>query len=253
MHKSIIEQAQAELMQFRANHVVKKKPIVTATSNIVRDVDFLRESGSWSSKYNISDKLKKIVEAREREYEKQKTRSDYDIRRDVLEKYKSLIRPEAHEPFKKNTLQQTQALRAVRDWLKGDSQILILSGKTGCGKTLAAIDALCFIRGDLIEARDLSSRLNPWGDESASHEKINMNHSLLVLDDLGTEIRSTRFDSDLESFLSDRQGSNSKGPLRTIITTNVIPKIVRGQYGERIRDRFNGLTVEKIITEGSMR
>lgn len=203
-----------------------------------------------STKFDLPQHLKDRLEKAEIESPRAEI-SNY--RKEVLEKYGALVRSGVHKAFLLNELKQTQALKIVRGWLKGDSQMLILAGRPGSGKTLAAIDALCLLRGDLIKARDLSARLNPWGDEADMYPRINMKHSLLILDDLGTEIQSTRFTSDLESFISDRQGGNRRGPLRTIITTNLMPKVLRSQYGERIESRLKGIAVDGITTEGDLR
>lgn len=225
-------------------------PLTSATNGLVKSVDDFKSTGQIPKKFDLPQHLKERLEKAETESPRAEITN---YRKEVLEKYGALIRSDAHKAFLLDELKQTQALKIVRDWLKSGSQMLILAGRPGSGKTLAAIDALCSLRGDLIKARDLSARLNPWGDEADMYPRINMKHPLLILDDLGTEIQSTRFISDLESFISDRQGGDRRGPFRTIITTNLMPKVARGQYGERIEDRFNGLTMEKIIIEGSMR
>lgn len=248
-----LRDANERLMWQRRNHIQTKPPVAPVTNGLVKVIDDFKSTGQIPKKFDLPDDLKKIIEEREKEYSKPIERNTRDYRKAVLEKYKHLIRPEAHELFIVNQLKQTHTLKIVRDWLKSKFQILILAGCPGSGKTLCALDTLCSMSGDLIESMDLSPRLNPWGDEGDTHPRINMKHSLLILDDLGTEIQSTRFISDLESFISDRQGGNRRGPLRTIITTNLMPKVLRSQYGERIESRLKGIAVDGITGEGDLR
>lgn len=245
-----LRDANERLMWQRRNRIQTKPPIMPATNGLVKAVDDFKSAGEMPSKFDLPQHLKDRLEKTSTESPRAEIQN---YRKEVLEKYGALIRSDAHKAFLLDELKQTQALKIVRDWLKSDFQMLILAGRPGSGKTLAAIDALCSLRGDLIKARDLSARLNPWGDEADMYPRINMKHPLLILDDLGTEIQSTRFISDLESFISDRQGSNRHGPLRTIITTNLMPKVLRSQYGERIESRLKGIAVDGITGEGDLR
>jgi len=243
--------AYARNEQLKAEREKQREPALTPiTSGLVKAIDNFKNTGQMPTKFDLPQHLESSL----RKAETESPRAEIPkYRKEVLEKYGALVRSGVHKAFLFDELKQTQALKIVRDWLSGDSQMLILAGRPGSGKTLAAIDVLCLMRGDLIKARDLSARLNPWGDEGDMYPRINMKHALLILDDLGTEIQSTRFTSDLESFISDRQGSGRKGPLRTIITTNLMPKVLRSQYGERIESRLKGIAVDGITTEGDLR
>ena len=166
-------------------------------------------------------------------------------RREVARRFSRYIRQNIYQAFIRDELKETSTLRVVREFLIAPEQILILAGPPGTGKTIAVLDALCRIRGDMVKAMNISQATNPWGDEASRFDQIHIWQPLLGIDDLGVERDVTqRFITDLGMVLDERQGVMRDGGLfKTISTTNMKPSEVKSRYGERTRDRFNGLTL----------
>lgn len=114
--------------------------------------------------------------------------------------------------------------------------LLVLSGGTGCGKTLAACWPLLESRGRVVLAADMAMmRPNTWWrdrDRVLDLERI----GLLIIDDLGVEPASLRADfaQMLDKLLSKRAGNR----LRTIITTNDNSDRFEMLYGGRVWSRI---------------
>lgn len=182
-------------------------------------------------------------------------RERLERRREVARRFSRFIRQNIYQAFIRDEIEETATLVSVRDFLTSPQQILILAGPPGTGKTIAGLDALCRMRGDMVKAMNISQATNPWGDEAGRFDQVSITSPLLVIDDLGVERDVTqRFVTDLGMVIDERQGVMRDGtPFKTIITTNMKPSELKSRYGERTRDRFNGLTMDKIILERSMR
>lgn len=130
--------------------------------------------------------------------------------------------------------QTAAAMLAIVGWKAADDSILVLSGRAGCGKTVAAAwwatnkcpDAK-FLRAT--EFASSSRYQNPKRDAWFAADG-------LVLDDLGTEHSDAKgsFLVDLDELIDRFYGS--RRPL--VITTNVDAPSFKQRYGARIEDRI---------------
>jgi len=146
-------------------------------------------------------------------------------------------------------LRMTQARVAV---MAGGFYVLVLSGKVGNGKTVAACGWLLGGLEDRTPPLFVSAaRLSRWDRyDNAAMDRLLM-ASRLVIDDLGEEFNDTKgnFLAVLDETISDRLANNRA----TVITTNLDLEQFTERYGLRIRDRIkeSGRWVEFI--EPSMR
>lgn len=131
------------------------------------------------------------------------------------------------------SLKGTEAIKAVREWLNGDVCFLLLSGDVGCGKTVAAVEAIATHYGRFWRAAD-ASRLGAFGSEAGEELARMRSASLLVLDDLGTEFLADVWHANFDA-LVDYRYSEKK---RTLLTTNLAPELFRERYGTRVADRI---------------
>lgn len=141
----------------------------------------------------------------------------------------------------------TRPVSHVQRWLADESApaFLVLLGGVGTGKTyatgLAALEhggTRGYLKGRSVEfcrAADLGKRADPWrADLEAGVRPLNLDASLLILDDLGAERDAdARFHEGLFRLVDARLDR------RTIITANLAKADIRARYGERIADRLN--------------
>lgn len=166
----------------------------------------------------------------------------------------------AYRAVVEDTLQETATLTFVKAWLRAEPRppIALLTGHTGCGKTIAAAWGLCRTSGgEYVHARDLGARYMPYSyDEARGITPLRMNASMLVLDDVGTERRSRdgdavaddRFTEALAMILETRQS----GEAPTIIITNHTPKTFIATYCKDPRDKSR-FTAMAAVCEGGRR
>lgn len=135
-------------------------------------------------------------------------------------------------------LADTPALSAVREWLAGDRPVLILSGGTGAGKTVAAAWALAAREGafQALRAVRLGSAFERWSsDREDGVEALRLKVSTMLVDDLGQEpIEDRRVIPAIEELFDARQTPR----LRTLITTNLSRDQIRQRYSERVISRL---------------
>jgi hypothetical protein len=147
-----------------------------------------------------------------------------------------------------DTLHETKAVMACREWVFSRATLLILAGKVGTGKSLGAAwalwDRLTMTSpvnvhtgqkippdGRLwISAQDVAN-LNPqW-----SPDRVELEHlkavPILVVDDVGEEDGSP---AKVATLICSRCADG----LRTIVTTNLDRGTFRERYGERLIDRL---------------
>lgn len=144
--------------------------------------------------------------------------------------------------------QETQAITAVRE----PTELLVLSGAAGCGKTAAACWWLLqpAPRGGaplfLTAAR--LSRLSKFDDETMTRV---LRASRLVIDDLAVEYADEKgfFRSLLDEVINERYGNR----LATLITTNLDKDTFKDRCGERITDRVREAGRFMSLTNPSMR
>lgn len=186
------------------------------------------------------------------------------------------------------TVDETKAVRAARAWLSRTSRpVLILSGTTGTGKSVAShlagmlwvqdecekrmrfyrsrtrplVERVRQYRQDVrrflmsqgafvVPAPLLAATFDPWKGDTA--RTLPADHPFVIIDDLGTERSSERWTEAFGLFIDTRL-SLDPAKSRLVITTNVAPREFRTRYGERIADRFNEHSMAVQLTGESLR
>ncbi len=135
---------------------------------------------------------------------------------------------------------RTAAVDDLATWLgsKDTLPICLLCGQHGTGKTFAAAVAIASAAtGYVVKAHALGRLVNPtWNEVQTGHERIDLRHSLIVLDDLGAEAqpKHPRWSESLFEFLEHRALYG-----RTIITTNLRANQLVGRYDGRSIERLD--------------
>lgn len=130
----------------------------------------------------------------------------------------------------------TRCMLEVHEWIGGKQLFLVLSGPTGCGKTVAACYALLMRErsGLFVYAGKLAQR--SWYEEGIWRELETKD--LLVIDDLGQEPleKSGVTSAKIDTLLTIRDAEKR----RTVITTNLASDEFSTRYGGRVLDRIKG-------------
>lgn len=151
-----------------------------------------------------------------------------------------------------------KAARVVRKWLASDTapRVLVLSGGTGSGKTVAAALALTSREsGCWREVDQFAKAMRAYGREAEADQAWLLRCPLLVVDDVGTEKGRDREEMAgyLRTLLEKRQGKRT----RTVITTNLSEKAFHEVYNdERVAsraDRRFGLVAWVTLEDADMR
>lgn len=128
------------------------------------------------------------------------------------------------------SVEQRHATQVVRDWIEDPNReaVLIISGITGSGKTvaigtLAAERDVHYVRADDL-CRIFSAN---FGEQLSKQELIRDTKALLALDDVGTEMDEARMLPTLLEIL-DARVSESETP--TLIATNLTKKLFSERY-----------------------
>lgn len=133
---------------------------------------------------------------------------------------------------------ETPALIAARGVLSDpEKPILVLSGRPGCGKTVAAsVVCMEFVKNgglaQFIRATEFG-RLGVFGEDGARVELLR-DIGLMVVDDLGTEQATPSWTHNFNDVLDYRYQDG----LKTILTTNLTPEQFVSRYGERAMRRI---------------
>ena len=142
----------------------------------------------------------------------------------------------------------TKAMAAVRR-LDSASGIVVLSGGTGCGKTVAAC-WWAWARGGVFEKAGKLSRRSHWDD---TIDRL-IRTPALAIDDLGVEYQDAKgFFSSLLDELVDTRYENNRA---TLITTNLGRDDFRARIGGekgRIASRVRGDGAFISISDSDMR
>lgn len=133
------------------------------------------------------------------------------------------------------------------------SKSILLSGKTGCGKTHLAVATLRdMVRRDAIQYTaiftttpelllDIRSCYSSNGDEKDLVEKYST-PAILILDDLGAD-KATEWAISTLYLIIDRRNKDMK---ETLITTNLTMEGIENQYGARIASRLSDMVIVEI-------
>lgn len=135
-------------------------------------------------------------------------------------------------------LDSTPARAALEAWAADHNRKpwLILSGGTGCGKSIAVAEAMARYRGMYSRADDIVRTFSSLWDSAAQQRSIR-ECRLLAIDDLGTEFEPERMQPALLDLLDARAGGAQAG---TIVTTNLTRKAMSERYAhERILSRLS--------------
>lgn len=114
------------------------------------------------------------------------------------------------------------------------NRLIFLWGPCGTGKTFAACQWL-FDRGHglYVTGTKLMALNRNWSSDGAELARYE-NTSALVIDDIGRGLQDAKEKARLEDFLCDRHANN----FITVCTTNLMPKEVIAEYGERVASRL---------------
>jgi DNA replication protein DnaC len=148
-----------------------------------------------------------------------------------------------------------------------DARFLLLLGKKGTGKTVAAALVMADIIGHVLQRARPSggeaqrgppgmfvrattlSRLSAYDAADKAWFEDMCRTPILVLDDVGTELAGDVFRAHLYELL-DRRYSKSR---RTVITSNLDKKAFAERYGDRIADRLRERGMAAEFTGESLR
>lgn len=148
----------------------------------------------------------------------------------------------------RSTLLTTTALAETARWVESKSDVLVIEGDTGSGKSVAAAWAWMFVKlrtsrtgpveyGEMhaapswpvwVDAPTVAS-LQPWSDQWAAFDRAR----LVVIDDVGTEEKPERMQAVLERLWNVSSG-------RAVITTNLTVADFGDRYGARVASRLAG-------------
>lgn len=150
---------------------------------------------------------------------------------------------------------------AVRDFCAGPLTFCLILGTTGSGKTIAAAegllnskmrwgasgDAWAYSSGEakFVHAGDLA-RLSYFDTESQKILGRTERRKWLVLDDVGSELVTDTWRSNLTDIITARNSSR----LKTIITSNLPVEDFKTRYDARIISRIRGSGV--VIISGAV-
>lgn len=167
-----------------------------------------------------------VFEAAEREHEQREKfyERNMRLRNAGLE---GTVTDDDHRRIMRNQLEETQCLQMLRGWLKGDAPLFVLLGPTGRGKTVACAWAIAESGGRYMTAKKLERLfLAQYGVALDEQDQTMQYQGLLVVDDVGTELKRDQFTSSLYELVNARQGAGR----RTVITSNMGRKEFEGRY-----------------------
>lgn len=141
---------------------------------------------------------------------------------------------------------ETDAVRAVRDWLVGGRQYLLLYGGIGTGKSMALEAVMRRERDCIVRAVDIKGA---YAEVKNGLWRRLLEAPTLGLDDIGTEGASDFAKEALWNLMDARHSARR----RAVITSNLTVAELRGHLGERISDRIRESFEQKRMTGPSLR
>lgn len=160
-------------------------------------------------------------------------------REHVVAAFGGRLRPSIAEALVEgHGLGDTSAVQAARAWLRGSRPVLVLSGGTGTGKTVAAAWSLCERPSafQVLRAVRVGAAFERWqNDREEGVDALRLYVPTLLLDDLGQEsLDDRRVEPAIEEIFDARQSPR----LRTIVTTNLSTEAMRSRYSDRVISRL---------------
>ena len=159
-------------------------------------------------------------------------------RRSVLAQVAGELSDATSERLMGGRHEETEAMRAIRDWSATSKAILVLAGNAGTGKSFASLAYACsrVVDCQIVRASRLGAHWERWqSDREDRVAPLRLRVPLLIVDDLGLEpLDDRRAAVAVEELFHARQG----GGLRTIITTNLSPVEAKSRYSERVFSRL---------------
>jgi DNA replication protein DnaC len=160
------------------------------------------------------------------------------------------------EAMRSETLLETESTLKIAAWWekriqRGAKPWLVLSGATGCGKTVAVGHLLWTLGGRLVRADELVRMFaSMFGDQHEQQQKVRDEHTL-VIDDVGGELDEKRMLPALLDLLDSRKSARSRP---TIVTTNLSKKDFASRYAnERLMSRMAELVHWEAVGGGDLR
>lgn len=171
----------------------------------------------------------------------------------ALEPIRNRLTPAVYAALIDDTLDETRAIGSTRRWLESDRPVLILSGGTGVGKTVAAAHAMArAVRSQFVRAVQVGAHWERWSSDRESNiAPLDLAVPLLVIDDLGQEsLEDRRTICALEEIFDARKTPRT----RTIVTTNLDKKGIESRYrSERINSRLSECATIAMLQGDDMR
>ena len=136
-------------------------------------------------------------------------------------------------------LRSTHTLEAVRGWYAAKkSPALLLSGTTGRGKTIAALDAIANHGGAYVGAREFARlAASRWSEDVERYARL-LSCAMIVIDDIGRESDAAEMSAALLDVLDARPSTRK----RTVLITNFSKRELLARYpDERLRSRLHQL------------
>jgi DNA replication protein DnaC len=162
--------------------------------------------------------------------------------------------PVRHLASSLDTYQGNQRLADDLRGLAVSDDSLLLTGKTGCGKTHLAVGVMAeHLRKKpeaiFIGVPELLMRIRASFEKGATVSEMELvdkysQCGLLVLDDMGAE-KTTEFSITTLYIILDRRNANCR---KTIVTSNLGLKDISAAYGDRIASRLADMKVINIET-----
>jgi len=162
------------------------------------------------------------------------------------------LRDETHAALIRCNLDATEAMAAVDAWNANRKQPwLVLSGRAGSGKTVAAASYIADRGGLWMRADDVVRSFSSMFGEQYEAQQSAKDCGLLVVDDLGAEVDAVRMLPALLELIDARVSAQHRP---TICTTNLTKREFAERYqNERLNSRCRELVKWVSIASADMR